>query len=145
MRIADYSKERFDNCLMLFDKNCPQFFAENERKEYSNYLMNLTDSYKVVLSNDTVIAAFGIRLINTSNRCRITWIMVCPNEKGKGLGTKLMAYIKQYAQEAGSVAIDIAASHLSAPFFAQFDAKEITYLHNGWGVDMHRVDMAINL
>jgi len=144
MIVENYSKERFEDCLNLFDKNCPTFFAKNEREDYSSYLLNLTDTYKVLISNDKVIAAFGITQIKTSNRCRVTWIMVCPSEKGKGVGTQLMAYVKQFALDTDSTGITIAASHLSAPFFTKFGAKETRYIKDGWGMNMHRVDMEIN-
>lgn len=81
MKFEDYHKERFEDCLNLFDKNCPAFFAENEREDYSNYLLNLTDTYKVLISKEKVVAVFGISQVKNSNRSRVTWIMVCPNEK----------------------------------------------------------------
>lgn len=145
MIFVDYTNEWFNDCLTLFDKNCPLFFAENERNDYSKYLLNLTDDYKVALSDGKVIEAFGLSINKTTNKSRVTWIMVCPTEKGKGIGTKLMAYIKKYALDKNSGGIDIAASHLSAPFFAKFGAKATNFIEHGWGVDMHRVDMVINL
>jgi GNAT superfamily N-acetyltransferase len=144
MKFEDYSEEIFEDCLKLFDKNCPSFFAENEREDYSNYLLNLADTYKVLISKEKVVAASGISELKSSNRSRITWIMVCPNEKGKGVGTKLMLYVKQYAHEIESVGIDIAASHLSACFFKKFGAIETSFIKDGWGNDMHRIDMEIN-
>jgi hypothetical protein len=45
----------------------------------------------------------------------------------------------------GCVAIDIAASHLSAPFFTRFGAKEVRCTKDGWGAGMHRVDMLLPL
>ncbi|CCQ10838.1 hypothetical protein PALB_17120 [Pseudoalteromonas luteoviolacea B = ATCC 29581] len=41
--------------------------------------------------------------------------------------------------------IDIAASHLSAPFFEKFGEKTIKEITDGWGLDMHRVDMELLL
>tara|TARA_R110001583_G_scaffold39399_4_gene126216 strand:- start:1942 stop:2157 length:216 start_codon:yes stop_codon:yes gene_type:complete len=70
--------------------------------------------------------------------------MVCPNEKGKGIGTKLMSYVKQYTLDIESVGIDIAASYLSLLFFKKFGAIETNYIKDGWGNDMHRIDMEIN-
>ena len=41
--------------------------------------------------------------------------------------------------------IKIAASHLSAPFFAKYGAVELNHIPDGWGEDMHRIDMELNL
>jgi hypothetical protein len=64
--------------------------------DYSNYLLNLADTYKVFISKEKVVAAFGISQVKNSNRSRVTWIMVCPNENEneKGIGIKLMSYVK---------------------------------------------------
>ena len=43
------------------------------------------------------------------------------------------------------LAIDIAASHLSAPFFTKFGASTLSETPNGWGQGMHKVDMEIVL
>jgi hypothetical protein len=37
--------------------------------------------------------------------------------------------------------LHIAASHKSAPFFARFGAHEAARIVDGWGPQMHRVDM----
>tara|TARA_R110001583_G_scaffold39399_4_gene126217 strand:- start:2182 stop:2466 length:285 start_codon:yes stop_codon:yes gene_type:complete len=33
---------------------------KHQREDYSNYLLNLTDTYKVLISIEKVVAAFGI-------------------------------------------------------------------------------------
>ena len=33
-----YSDAHLDECLTLFDKNCPKFFATNERQDYDDFL-----------------------------------------------------------------------------------------------------------
>jgi GNAT superfamily N-acetyltransferase len=141
----DYQSGCFDQCMGLFDKNCPTFFAENEREDYAGYLQNLAGSYKVIFDEGKLIAAFGLGVDKDSNRARVTWIMVCPDSKGQGVGAKMMAFAKQYAIDHQLKWLDIAASHLSAPFFEKFGAVPLNYIENGWGPDMHRVDMALSL
>ena len=41
--------------------------------------------------------------------------------------------------------ISIAASHLSVPFFATFGAITVHEIEHGWGKDMHRIDMVLNI
>jgi hypothetical protein len=45
------------------------------------------------------------------------------------------------AEAAGGGRVKIAASHLSAPFFAKFGAVPLRTTDDGWGPGMHRVDM----
>ena len=56
-----------------------------------------------------------------------------------------MDFVKKVAIEKKLTAIDIAASHLSASFFKKFGAIELNKIPNGWGENMHRIDMEMNL
>ena len=69
--------------------------------------------------------------------------MSLPARHGSGIGSFMMQQILGSAKERGLRQISIAASHLSKPFFAKFGAQEITFLKDGWGPDMHRVDMSL--
>ena len=57
----------------------------------------------------------------------------------------MVSYAKKMAKDSNMKVIDIAASHLSAPFFEKFGAKTIKEITDGWGLDMHRVDMELLL
>ncbi len=131
--------------MVLFDENCPAYFAENERADYADYLKNKADHYKVAYLGQKLVAAFGIGFGTKESRARITWIMVSPDTHGKGIGAKMMDYAKEYAASQNVKTIDIAASHLSAPFFAKFGATTVKTTEHGWGPDMHRHDMEITL
>ena len=56
-----------------------------------------------------------------------------------------MENIKKIALINKLFTIDIAASHLSAPFFKKFGAIEIKIIEDGWGKGMHRVNMKLKL
>ena len=150
MKIEELQFRSYDNscleaCLKLFDENCPQFFAENERKDYLEFLRNQSESYEVGLSYGQVVAGFGMSNDPQVNRGRISWIMVSPLSKGRGVGAEMMYRVKELAKEKGVEVLDIAASHLSAPFFAKFGAKELKTVTDGWGPNMHRIDMKLVL
>lgn len=141
----DYSADYFENCLELFNQNCPKYFATNERQDYIEFLQTPPPKYKVGLIDEKVVAVFGLDIDKTVNRSRITWIMTLPQTQAKGLGKAMMCYAIEMTKQENINAIDIAASHLSAPFFAKFGAKIIKEIPNGWGVDMHRIDMELLL
>jgi len=145
MKFVNYDSSYFDNCLKLFDDNCPDFFALNEREDYVAFLHNKSSSYFVGITDSIVVSAFGIIFEPSLLAGRISWILVSPRYKSQGLGTQMVNLAKHIALERKVFTIDIAASHLSAPFFEQFGALRLKETENGWGESMHRVDMQLRL
>ena len=142
---VDYEGAYFFECLRLFDENCPQYFAKNEKSEYVGFLKSNPQGYVVAISEEKVVAAFGLIDTPDARRARLSWIMVSPNSKGSGMGMKMITHAKSTAIENEVAAIDIAASHLSAPFFQKFGAAELNEVPNGWGPGMQRIDMELRL
>jgi GNAT superfamily N-acetyltransferase len=128
-------------CLTLFDANCPAFFAPNERQDYALFLDEASSDYVVVKWDGEVVGAFG--LFSAADDARLNWIMVDPQRKGLGVGRAIMQEATARARHLGAGAIHIAASHLSAPFFARFGARQTRYAEDGWGPGMHRIDMVL--
>ena len=145
MKFLNYDNSDFDNCLKLFDKNCPSFFALNEREDYIAFLQSNSSSYFVGITDSVVVSAFGIIFEPRLLTGRLSWILVSPKYKNQGLGTKMMNLAKHIALEKRVFTIDIAASHLSAPFFEQFGALTLKETKNGWGESMHKIDMQLKL
>lgn len=138
-----YDQSHFEGCLALFDRNTPAYFATNERNDYIEYLRSDPAGYQVALAQQKPVAAFG--LAGQGDLGRISWIMVCPAAKGQGVGAQMMERAQWSAAEANFKCLSIAASHLSAPFFARFGAEEIKFIPDGWGAGMHRVDMELRI
>ena len=139
-----YEQGLRQDCLNIFDANCPDFFSPLERTEYEKYLDDQANGYEVCLLGDKIVGAFGIWLESTENS-RITWIMLDPDTQGTGIGAAMMNRALQRSRDTGASHLDIAASHLSASFFAKFGAKTIKETEDGWGPGMHRVDMVLEL
>ena len=97
--------------------------------------------YQVGIIEDKVVAAFGFRIQKHTGMGLISWIMVSPEVKGQGVGYEMMAWVRQEALQQNVSTVDIAASHLSAPFFSKFGAAKINTIPDGWGPGMHRVNM----
>ena len=131
-------------CLELFDANCPEFFAPNERTIYENFLEANPDRYEVCSADGPVIGAFGLMGDGARHRL-LSWILLSPFLQGLGIGATIMERVVLNARMSGVQVINIGASHKSAPFCARFGANEITVTDNGWGPGMHRVDMELKL
>lgn len=131
-------------CLAIFDANCPEFFAPNERADYETFLEALPEGYEVCEGAGRIVAAFGLTRTARDTE-RLNWIMLHPDSKGRGLGSEIMRRVISQAKANRSPLIRIAASHKSAPFFARFGAVAVAREQDGWGPGMDRIDMELPL
>jgi len=131
-------------CLSLFDENCPQYFALNEREDYCAFLELIPSGYEICMIRGKIVGAFGLLKVDSMSSS-LNWILLSPTSQGQGIGRHIMNHIKELAQQEGIETVTIAASHLSAPFFAKFNAQAITEIKNGWGQGMHRIDMVMSI
>lgn len=138
-----FDEDFFADCVALFDENCPSYFADNERDDYMKFLSRNPPNYFVGVIDRSVVAAFGLSTGSKAKHGRISWIMVSTKSQAHGVGTKMMQLIKTSALEKNLTVINIAASHLSAPFFSKFGATKLRQIRHGWGKNMHRIDMQI--
>ena len=102
-------------CLKLFEANCPEFFAPNERVDYAEFLDASPLSYELCLVNGEVVGAFGLSE-NGLQQSSLKWVLLNPNFQGMGIGSAIMNRISAVALQVGARLVKIAASHKSAPF-----------------------------
>lgn len=142
--IRDYLETDQPACLAMFDANCPEFFAPNERDDYLRFLNSTPAGYKVCAVPGRVVGAFGV-FPQDNKSVILNWILLDPDTQGRGVGSKIMARVLAMARSYGAKSVRIAASHKSAPFFEKFGAVTKKTIDHGWGAKMHRVDMEIQL
>jgi GNAT superfamily N-acetyltransferase len=132
-------------CLRLFDTNCPTYFAPNERADYEAFMTDVAGEYQVCLHEGHVVGAYGV-IAEGRTGLALRWIVIAPEHQGRGIGSAVMQRVIAAVRVAGpSARLHIGASHLSAPFFARFGARELARIPHGWGPGMHRVDMELAL
>lgn len=131
-------------CISIFDANCPEFFAPNERQEFEEFLERISGDYAVCEVDGEVLGAFGL-FVDSENMKRLNWILLDPQTQGIGVGSMIMERVIQMGRTTQTKAVKIAASHKSAPFFARFGASTTSLTKNGWGPGMDRVDMELPL
>lgn len=129
-------------CLALFDANCPEYFAPNERADYRAFLDAMPDGYEVCELDGATAGAYGVHAIDDDNAA-LHWILLAPAAQGHGLGAAIMSRAVRTLEQRGHRTLHISASHKSAPFFARFGAIESARISDGWGPGMHRVEMRI--
>ena len=131
-------------CTSIFDANCPEFFAPNERQEYEEFLERVPGDYEVCEVDGKVLGAFGL-FVDGENIKTLNWILLDPQTQGIGVGSTIMERVMQLGRTSQTRVVKIAASHKSAPFFARFGASTTSFTKNGWGPGMDRVDMELPL
>ena len=138
-----YNESDFDACVHIFDANCPDFFAPNEREDYIAFLGVVEEHNQVCLMADRVCGAFAI--LNEDSDKRLNWITIHPEYHGIGLGSAIIHCAISLARESSANHLLIAASHKSSPFFTKFGAIPIKTTPDGWGPGMHRIDMQLKV
>lgn len=139
-----YSPADKQYCLALFDRNCPEFFAPAERRNYEAFLDACPANYEVCCSGSTVIGACGLTGSDAESRS-LNWILLATDLHGAGIGSAMMRRAISIARLLRLQCIRIAASHKSAAFFARFGAVATESVIDGWGPGMHRINMELRL
>jgi GNAT superfamily N-acetyltransferase len=138
-----YSESDKQACIDIFDANCPEYFAPNERQDYEEFLESAPQDYEVCEGDGRVLGAFGV-FDHGENDKILNWILLDPNTQGRGVGSKIMERVMRQVRTSGATTMRIAASHKSAPFFAKFGATIVSTTKDGWGPDMNRIDMLLS-
>ena len=139
-----YREADHQPCISIFDANCPEFFAPNERQDYEEFLEPVPGDYEVCEVEGKVLGAFGL-FVDSEDMKTLNWILLDPQTQGNGVGSTIMKRVIQLSRASKTRVVKIAASHKSAPFFARFGASTIFLTKNGWGPGMDRVDMELSL
>lgn len=129
-------------CLNLFEENCPKYFAPNERQDFEKFLDSNPADYQICLKDDSIVGVFGV-FKKDPGQSRLEWILLGQNVQGFGLGTIIMEKTLSLANEQSARVIHIATSHKAYKFFQKQGATIVSETKNGWGPDMHRIDMAL--
>lgn len=144
LNFRNYSRTDQVICLNIFDANCPEYFAPNEKADYLKFLDSCPEEYELCEVSGKVMGAFGL-FGRGEKTADLNWILLDPNSQGKGVGSLIMSRVSSLARASEKNVVHIAASHKSAPFFARFGAEITTVTDHGWGPDMHRVDMELSI
>ncbi|HVU23979.1 MAG TPA: GNAT family N-acetyltransferase [Opitutus sp.] len=136
-----YAPADLPACLGMFDGNCPQFFAPNERADFVAFLSAEPPGYTVCLSENRIVGAFGV--LREGPGLMLRWILLAPDMQRRGLGRVIMERVRATVQAQGGGPLHIGTSQHSAAFFAKCGAQELGRTPDGWGPGMHRVDMVL--
>jgi N-acetylglutamate synthase-like GNAT family acetyltransferase len=144
MKFKEYTSLNYNDCLELFELNCPSFFAEEERDDYKQYLKFNSDRYLLGYKENSIVCCFGIGNNSEGISC-LRWIMVHPNFYNRGYGNAMMSYLMNHVIDKAQKKILISTSQHTEAFFSKYGATKLNFIKDGWGKAMHRIDMEVTL
>lgn len=139
-----YTNKDYKDCLSLFDENCSEFFAPNEKTDFEEFLAETTQGYEVCLLNGQIAGAFGT-FAQGSAVAKIDWILLARQAQGSGIGSVIMDRIITQAKALNCQQLSIATSHKAYRFFENKGAKIVSRKEHGWGPNMHKIDRVLDL
>jgi [ribosomal protein S18]-alanine N-acetyltransferase len=155
MIIKIYTTEYRQDCLAIFDSNCPKYFDVSEKKLLINWLNGLDSgiiTYKnvasiyfyVLIHNGDAIACGGFYILQDKNIANMVWGMVHAAHHGNGFGKALFEYrIQQIKALFTKHAIVLDTSQHTFTFFKKLGFKVTNISPNGYGKGLGRYDMIL--
>jgi len=144
------TEEHYKICMDIFNSNCPFYFLEEERDEYSEWLKKANEPYWVLIDDNKVVACAGIyraeEHTNSSaefaNEVGFAWGMVLNKEHKKGYGKVLGKFRVNYLKKNFSNRpIVLRTSQLTHQFYEKLDFKMTEYIKDGWAEGLDKVIM----
>ena len=139
-----YRRTDYPTCIELFNSNCPEFFAPDERRDYQCFLEGSLEGYEVCEVDGRVLGVFGLSGDST-NEQRLSWLMVDSKAHGRGLGAMIMKRVIHLGRKSESKTIGLATSQKVAPFYEKYGAQTTSVTKDGYGPGLDRVDMVLPL
>lgn len=148
VRSRDYTAVDRDACLNVFDTNVPNFFAPEERAMFTAFLDGpvLKRPYLVLDTGKDIIACGGLKVLETKGSAFLSWGMVARPCHGRGVGRMLtQARLNLARQTAGITTVTLNTSQHTKGFYEKFGFVPVKVTPNGYGPDLDRWDMLLEL
>lgn len=141
--IREYRPADKEAVMELLRRNTPEYFAEREEEDLSDYLDRERELYYVVLYGDECVGCGGINFAEQGTVGKISWDMIHPGYQGKSLGTRLLRYRIERLKAMEKVRkITVRTSQLAYKFYEKrgFALKEIRKDYWAEGFDMYAME-----
>ncbi len=142
LEFKDYSMESFNDCIELFDLNCPEFFASIEKNDYIEFLNQTKEGYVTIHHDSILIGAYGVHKTSSESASQ-SWTLIHPKYQNQGIGRLIMERVFSYLESNQLDNLFLSTSQQTEAFFLKFGAIRIDYIENGWDEGLHRIEMKI--
>jgi len=142
LEFKNYSMESFNDCIELFDLNCPEFFASIEKNDYIEFLNQTKEGYVTIHHDSILIGAYGVHKTSSESASQ-SWTLIHPKYQNQGIGRLIMERVFSYLESNQLDNLFLSTSQQTEAFFLKFGAIRIDYIENGWDEGLHRIEMKI--
>ncbi|WP_101448302.1 GNAT family N-acetyltransferase [Aquimarina sp. MAR_2010_214] len=140
-KIIRYSEEQLSEIKNIFFLNVPEYFAEKEWYDLTNYLKIHGKTYFVVKNEREIIGCGGYHKSNDTT-ARLSWDFIHPEFKGKGIGRKMILHcIEEIEKDVSNDSIEVWTSQHAHQFYAKFGLKTYDIKENYWEEGLHLYKM----
>jgi GNAT superfamily N-acetyltransferase len=147
MNIRDYTPADRAACLALFDSNVPDFFVEEERAGFAEFLDDLPGPYLVIVDEAGAVVGCGGHAVTPGTRCTyLCWGMVRRDLHGTGLGRLLFdARLDAIRADPGVDEVALDTSQHTRGFYEKRGFVTESVLRDGYAPGLDRCDMRLTL
>ena len=108
---SDYHPSDRPTCSALFERNCPAYFAIEERSAYQAFLEAEPKPYWIAWTDNVAVACYGVTI--ERDVAGIDWIMVDPSYQSKGVGDAMVKRAFNLFNKHNVKAVKVATSPVS--------------------------------
>lgn len=136
-----------DGCLAVFDSNVPDFFVEDERPGFEEFLGDLPGPYLVLVGADGAVVGCGGWAVETGTATAdLCWGMVRRDLHGRGLGRLLTeARIAGVRAEGRVRIVALHTSQHTTGFYERLGFATGEVVRDGYAPGLHRCEMRLEL
>jgi hypothetical protein len=145
-KIETVKASSFEDCLKLFDSNCPRYFLPEERSDFLEFLEKFSSNYLIVRDPTGRAVASGGIAANSPIEASLCWGMVDQSLHKQRLGELLLtarlliaAEIKEWESVVSNT------TQLTEGFFRKYGFLTEKVVENHWGPGLHWYAMRLEL
>ncbi len=145
--IREYIKTDKNECIESFKSNVPNYFTEEEIKDFENFLNQIQKEdnetyYYVVVYDKKIIGCGGFGEKDNNRIISLAWGLIHKEYHKKGFGKKLLLHrIEQIERLKPGIPIIIDTTQYSFKFFEKYGFFTTKITNDYYTIGMHRYDM----
>ncbi|MCH2216312.1 MAG: GNAT family N-acetyltransferase [Flavobacteriales bacterium] len=125
----------------------PEFFHPREKADFVQYLSKYLEDYFVIESDAVVVGCGGINYLPLYGEARISWDIVHPEFRSKGIGSTLLKH-RLNEIKGGKIPVSkvvVRSSQKAFHFYQKFGFTLVHSQKDYWapGFDLFELEMAI--
>ena len=99
IKLREYQQTDKSALIHILRKNIPEFFDENEAKDFENYLECHLEVYFVAELAGVLVGGGGINFADDGRTAKISWDFIDPQYQGRGVGKALLRFRLDYLKK----------------------------------------------